>query len=112
MDNNRSVLESFLSINNIKKSNAYPQFQSEVTIETDSNELKDSFEVAVDFRATGKENGKVVLLIKDNQLDVYQFPSDFWVGSTVSRLNGKTLIITGTHPNPDIGNYEVTITPH
>jgi hypothetical protein len=86
-------------------------FTALVTIRTEKDKVINQ-RMRVMVHLDGYDNLGTLTLLESN-MDPYQYPTEFnakW--QTFKHIDNEYLLITGTHTtNPDIGEYNVKITP-
>lgn len=105
-----SQLRDFVETHELTNRHSIINFNSIVTIATAQSELS-SQEMEIMITFDGFANSGTVSLM-ENELDPNEFPTRFLAEhQTIEHVDKVSLKITGKHPNPRIGNYEVKIIP-
>lgn len=108
MEENYSVINSYWEENSLMDRNSFINFYCtfKIKTQTDFSTSENEARIWLDAGSTHK------VQIMDFEKDERKFPTDFWLSNTIMQMDGNTLIISGKHPNPSIGNYEATIIAH
>lgn len=107
---NGGELLDFVHYHDLMDSHSNIIFTGAVTIETNNEQLENHVTYFI-VSNEGYDNYGTLYIHED--LDHNAFPSRYeakW--QSFNHIDKSYLKITGTHPNPNIGKYEVRIIPH